>query len=177
MSGHLIFYLGLDVATAGLSTSVVTRLAHMFLKVMVGVHTLVLLARTSRRHIVYLLLVRHALFRVYERITTLIISAVILVVTVLRLNQVRPTLRLIGTGAGVTVLLLLFVVVYRNQLGLDPDAFWSSPFAMLASSTDIVGANTRQPVDALVVWTAAFRCGRQLSGQRSCARRRRGRKA
>jgi hypothetical protein len=61
-----------------------------------------------------------------------------MVMTVLRLNQVRPTLLLTGGGAGCAVGLLLLVVVYRNQLILDRDAFWSTPFEMLASATDIV---------------------------------------
>jgi len=139
MSGQLIFYLGLDVATAGSSTSVVTLLAHMFLKVMVGVHTLALLARTSRRHIVSPILFVTLFFVFMSASRRYLFSAVILIVTVLRLNQVRPTLRLIATGAGITVLLLLFVVVYRNQLGIDGDAFWSNPFAVLASSTDVIG--------------------------------------
>ena len=52
-------------------------------------------------------------------------------------------MRLLGTGAGVAVALLLLVVVYRNQMASDRDAFWSSPFAAMASSTDVV-AQTRE---------------------------------
>ncbi len=86
-TGHLIFYLGL-VPTAGSSTSVVALLALIFQKVMVGVHTLALLARVGRRYIVSVFLFVTLFFVFISGSRTLLISAVILVLTVLRLNQI-----------------------------------------------------------------------------------------
>ena len=50
-AGHLIVYMGLDVPTAGSATSIVTLLALMFLRVMVGVHSLALLTGVARGYV------------------------------------------------------------------------------------------------------------------------------
>ena len=142
-TGHLIFYMGLDVPTAGSATSIVTLLALMFLRVMVGVHSLALFTGVTRRYVAAPLLLVTLLFAFTSASRSLLISSIMLLVAVLRFTEVRPTVRLLGTGAGVAVALLLLVVVYRNQMASDRDAFWSSPFAAMASSTDVV-AQTRE---------------------------------
>ena len=134
--------MGLDVPTAGSATSIVTLLAFMFLRVMAGVHSLALFTGVTRRYVAAPLLLVTLLFAFISASRSLLILSIMLLVAVLRFTEVRPSVRLLGTGAGVAVALLLWVVVYRNQMATDTDAFWSSPFAAMASSTDVV-AQTR----------------------------------
>src|SRR5262249_31329349 len=43
------------------------------------------------------------------------------------------------------VALLLWAVVYRNQMASDGDEFWSSPFMAMSSSTDVVALMRENP--------------------------------
>ena len=142
-TGHLISYMGLDVPTAGSTTSIVTLLALTFLRVMVGVHGLALFTGVARRYVAAPLLLVTFLFAFTSASRSLLISSIMSLVAVLRFTEARPTVGRFGTGAGVAVALLLLVLVYRNQMRSDKDAFWSSPFMAMASSTDVV-AQTRE---------------------------------
>jgi len=142
-AGNLIYYSGLDVPTAGSATSVTVQLAQMFLKVMVGVHALALFTRVIPRYMAALLLLVTLVFVFISASRSLLILSVTMLAVVLRSTRVLPTMRHVGAGTGVAVALLLLIVVYRNEMTIDRDAFWSSPFVTMASSTDIL-AQTRE---------------------------------
>jgi hypothetical protein len=109
---------------------------------MVGIHGIALFAGVTRRYVAASFMLVTLFFVFTSTSRTLLILSIMSLVAVLRFTEVRPTLRLLGPGGAVGVALLLLVVAYRNEMASDREAYWSRPFATMASSSDVV-AQTR----------------------------------
>jgi len=133
-NGYLFAYLGLENAIAGSAASVVALLGAPFLKTMLGVHALAFATRRTGRMVAagYFLVTLVFVFASGVRHYQLI--GVVLLLCLLRATGARPSLRLAGIAAGVTLTLLVLVVAYRNAQSIDPDQLRRAPIAALTST-------------------------------------------